>query len=78
MRPKRLSILVPCLLIAIVPAFIFLHAQHRHESVAAAPPSPPTVAVAVGPVMMWNCYGGSTSSHLRALSISRGARDPQL
>jgi RND family efflux transporter MFP subunit len=45
MRPKRLSILVPCLLIAIVPAFIFLHAQHRHESVAAPPSSPPTVAV---------------------------------
>ena len=45
MRSKRLSILVPCLLIAIVPAFIFLHAHHRHESVAAEPPSPPTVAV---------------------------------
>ena len=45
MRSKRLSILVPCLLIAIVLVFIFLHAHHRHESVAAEPPSPPTVAV---------------------------------
>ena len=45
MRSKRLSILVPCLLIAIVLVFIFLHAHHRHESVAAVPPSPPTVAV---------------------------------
>ena len=35
MRSKRLSILVPCLLIAIVLVFIFSHAHHRHESVAA-------------------------------------------
>jgi RND family efflux transporter MFP subunit len=45
MRPKRLSILVPCLLIAIVLVFLFLHADHRDESVAVEPPSPPTVAV---------------------------------
>src|ERR1700756_1876158 len=45
MRSKRLSILVPCLLIAISLVFIFFHAQHRHESVAAEPPSRPTVAV---------------------------------
>jgi multidrug efflux pump subunit AcrA (membrane-fusion protein) len=45
MRSRRLSILVPCLLIAIVLVFIFLHAHHRHESVAAEPSSPPTVAV---------------------------------
>jgi RND family efflux transporter MFP subunit len=45
MRSKRLSILVPCLLIAIVLVFIFLHAHDRHESVAAKPPSAPIVAV---------------------------------
>jgi RND family efflux transporter MFP subunit len=45
MRSKRLSILVPCLLIAIVVVFIFLHAHDRNQSVAAEPPSPPTVAV---------------------------------
>ena len=45
MRARRLSILVPCLLIAIVVVFIFLHAHHRHESVATEPSSPPTVAV---------------------------------
>jgi hypothetical protein len=44
-RSKRLSILVPCLLIAIVLVFIFLHAHHRHEGIAAEPPSSPTVAV---------------------------------
>jgi hypothetical protein len=45
MGSKRLSILVPCPLIAIILVFTFLHAHHRHESVAADPPSPPTVAV---------------------------------
>jgi hypothetical protein len=45
MRSKRLSILVPCLLIAIVLVFIFIYAHHRHESVAAKPPSAPLVAV---------------------------------
>ena len=45
MRSKRLSILVPCLPIAIVLVFIFLHVHHRHESIAAEPTSPPTVAV---------------------------------
>src|SRR5580700_1727577 len=50
MRSKRLSILVPCLVIAIVLVFIFLHAHHRHESVAAAAPPPPTVSVATARV----------------------------
>ena len=45
MRSKRLSILVPCLLIVIVLVFIFLHAHHRHERVADETPPPPTVAV---------------------------------
>src|ERR1700730_18109305 len=45
MRSKRLSILVRCLPIAIVLVFIFLHVHHRHESIAAEPTSPPTVAV---------------------------------
>jgi hypothetical protein len=45
MRSKRLSILVTCLLITIVLVFIFLHADDRHESVAAEPPSAPIVAV---------------------------------
>src|SRR5580698_2482407 len=45
MRSKRLSILVPCLLIAIVLVFVFLHAHHRHERVADETPPSPTVAV---------------------------------
>jgi RND family efflux transporter MFP subunit len=46
MRFKRLSILVPCLLIAIVLVFpFFLHAHRRHERVADETPPPPTVAV---------------------------------
>jgi hypothetical protein len=45
MRSQRLSILVPCLLIAIVLVFIFLHPHHQHERVADETPPPPTVAV---------------------------------
>jgi multidrug efflux pump subunit AcrA (membrane-fusion protein) len=45
MRFRRLNILVPCLLIAILVLFLFLHGHHRRESVAAESPPAPTVAV---------------------------------
>src|SRR6202166_3335725 len=68
MRSKRLSILVPCLLITIVLVFIFLHAHHRHESVAAVPPSPPTVAVIAAHV-------GTISNQLSVAGIFQPFQD---
>ena len=68
MRFKRLSILVPCLLIASILVILLLHSHHRHQSTAAELSSSPTVAVIAARV-------GTISNQLSVAGIFQPFQD---
>jgi RND family efflux transporter MFP subunit len=68
MRSKRLSILVPCLLIASILVILLLHSHHRHQSTAAELSSSPTVAVIAARV-------GTISNQLSVAGIFQPFQD---
>jgi len=68
MRFKRLSILVPCLLIASILVILLLHSHHRHQNTVAELSSSPTVAVIAARV-------GTISNQLSVAGIFQPFQD---